>query len=408
MNDTKFIKQGQTENRILACTLIAFAISGATSQPLGSFVPFLRDTYGLSYRVSGILLSCQSIGNLIAVLLAGVLPLYLGRRRSVLLTSVWMAVTYTVFASGLHATFLLMLACFLSGISRGGNSNFCGTMVSTLPDEKSTRGYNLLHGCYALGALVSPLLLVFFAGIRPGTGWRIAAGILAALVLIQIFVYARMPLPSEHIGKSVKTADHSFLHVREFWLASAMLLFYIATEYAIVGWMVTYFQDIGVLSADHAQITNSLIWLFIFIGRMLGALAANKIPRTRMLVIDGIGQFVFFLIMFSSRNPTVILLALAGVGLCLATIYPSAFAFGSGCIKGNDLGCSLMIFAGSVGGIITPALVGFVAEYAGIRAGMGLVVILTGLLLISILLSVWSVHRRKQAGDDHLSDEGRP
>ena len=393
-NGADSLQQDRTENRILCCTLAAFAISGATSQPLGSFVPFLREAYGLSYRLSGILLSCQSVGNLIAVLLAGILPIYLGRRRSVLLTSVWMIMTYFVFASGLHGTFILMLACFLSGISRGGNSNFCSTMVSTLPEEKSTRGYNLLHGSYALGALLSPLLLVAFARFRPGTGWRIAAGLLSALALVQVTVYSRMPLPEEHLSRSVKTADHSFLRVREFWLASAMLLFYIATEYAIVGWMVTYFQDIGVLSADHAQFTNSLIWLFIFIGRMLGALAANRVPRTRMLVIDGIGQFIFFLIMFSSRNPAVILPALAGVGLCLATIYPSAFAFGSGCIKGNDLGCSLMIFAGSAGGIITPALVGFVAEYAGIRAGMGLVVILTGLLLVSILLSVWSSLRR--------------
>lgn len=41
----------------------------------------------------------------------------------------------------------------------------------------------------------------------------------------------------------------------------------------------------------------------------------------------------------------------------MATIYPTAFAFGSDCIRGNDLGCSIMIFTGSAGGILTPALV---------------------------------------------------
>lgn len=388
--------QDKRENQLLYCTLAAFVISGAAAQPLGSFIPFFRDAYGLSYKVSGILLSCQSIGNLIAVLLAGILPIYLGRRRSILATSVWMALAYFVFASGLGSPLILMVSCLMTGISRGGNSNFSSTMVSTLPEQKATRGFNLLHGCYALGALLSPLLLVFFAGKWPAFGWRIMAGLLGVLVVIQVMIYAKMPLPQENLSKSVRSIDRSFLKVREFWLASAMLLFYIATEYAIVGWMVTYFQDIGVLNADYAQMTNSLIWLFIFAGRMLGAWAADKIPRTRILLMDGIGQFIFFLIMFFSRNPAVILVSLAGMGLCMATIYPSAFAFGSGCIKGNDLGCSLMIFAGSAGGIITPALVGFVAEHAGIRAGMGLVVILTLLLLISILLSVWSDHLSKK------------
>ena len=75
----------------------------------------------------------------------------------------------------------------------------------------------------------------------------------------------------------------------------------------------------------------------------------------------------------------------------MATIYPTAFAFGSDCIRGNDLGCSIMIFTGSAGGILTPALVGLVAERAGIRAGMGRVAVFTALLLLSIALSVVSV-----------------
>ena len=99
--------------------------------------------------------------------------------------------------------------------------------------------------------------------------------------------------------------------------------------------------------------------------------------------------------MFFSRTPAPIILGLVGVGLFMATIYPTAFAFGSDCIRGNDLGCSIMIFTGSAGGIITPALVGFVAESAGIRAGMGLIVAYTALLLVSIILSVLSVRTKR-------------
>lgn len=223
-----------------------------------------------------------------------------------------------------------------------------------------------------------------------------AAG-LCLLCVAQLAVYVKMPLPPESGAKGIRTVDRSFLKVRRFWLGSAMLFFYISTEYAIVGWLVTYFQDAGILRADYAQMMNSLLWLVIFLGRMAGAAVTGRVSRAKLLLIDGFGLFAFFLLMFLSRTPAPIILGLMGVGAFMATIYPTAFAFGSDCVKGNDLGCSVMIFTGSAGGVITPALVGFVAEQAGIRAGMGLIAAYTALLLLSILLSVYSAGKARAA-----------
>lgn len=385
------------QSRLLRNVLFAFFVSGAASQPLGSFIPFLRAQYGFSYDLSGVLLSCQSVGNLLAVLLAGVLPIYLGRRRAILVTSVWMAVAYLIFAGGFGSPALLVAAFLMTGLARGGNSNFSNTMVSTLPGDMATRGYNLLHGCFAVGALLSPLALVLCVNQWPGMGWRLVAAGLAALCVSQVIVYARMPLPQEEPGgKGLKAVDHSFLKVRQFWLGSAMLFFYISAEYAIVGWLVSYFQDTGVLSADSSQLMNSLLWLVIFCGRMIGAAITGRVSRNKLLLADGVGFFACFLLMFLSRTPWVVVLGLMGVGLFMATIYPTAFAIGSDCIRGNDLGCSILIFTGSAGGIITPFLVGQVAEHAGIRAGMGLVAVCTALLLASIILTVWSSRAKKQ------------
>ena len=378
----------RTQNRLLYCVLFAFFVSGAASQPLGSFIPFLRETYGFSYDLSGILLSCQSVGNVISVLISGILPSLLGRRRSILITAVWMAVGYMIFVSGLGNPPVLIAACLMTGIARGGNSNFANTIISTLPGDRATRGYNLLHGCFAVGALLSPLVLVLFVRLWPTAGWRLVAGLLCGLALCQLAVYAKMPLPFEEYKRGVRTVDYSFLQVKQFWLGSAMLFFYISTEYAIVGWLVTYFQDAGILDAGRAQMMNSLLWLVIFLGRMAGAGLTGRVSRDKLLLADGFGLFAFFLLLLFSRSPGPVVLGLMGTGLFMATIYPTAFAFGSDCIRGNDFGCSIMILMGSIGGVLTPALVGFAAERAGIRAGMGLVAVFTGLLLASILLSI--------------------
>ncbi len=381
-------EQEQRENTLLKCVLFTFFVSGAAAQPLGSFIPFLRSAYGLGYDVSGALLSAQSAGNLIAVLVSGLLPALLGRRRTVLLTGVWMALAYLIFVSGLGWGWVLLLACFMNGVARGGNVNFANTMVSTLPGKKAARGYNLLHGAYAVGAILSPLLLIFCSGRWPGWGWRLVAGALAALVCAQLAVYAKMALPREPREDTGRPAlDLGFVREKTFWLGSTMLFFYIATEYAICGWLVTYFQDTGALSKDYAQLTSSLYWVTVFAGRMVGAALVGKVSRSKILVTDGLGVAVCFLLMYLASTPATITLSLLGVGLFMATIYPSAFDFAGQSVKGNDLGCSLIALIGTVGGILTPLLVGLVADRSGIRTGMTVVAGTTLCLLAVIVLS---------------------
>lgn len=387
-------QQEQRENRLLRNVLFTFFVSGMAAQPLGSFIPFLRQAYGLGYDVSGSLIAGQSIGNLISVLAVGILPAYLGRRKTILLSSVWMAVGYGIFVSGLGAAPLLMAACLMTGIARGGNTNFANTMVSTLPGDKATRGYNLLHAAYAVGAILSPILLILCAGKWPGWGWRLVGGGLAVLAVVQLVVYGRMELPQEsHERGGMKQVDRSFLRNKMFWMGGMMLFFYISTEYAICGWLVTYFQDTGMLSADHAQLTNSLYWVVVFAGRMLGAWLTGRVERRKLLLVDGVGVMAFFLLLLRATTPLTITLCLTGVGLFMATVYPTAFAFGSECVKGNDLGCSIMILTGTAGGILTPWLVGVVADRVDIRAGMAVVAVATILLLATIILSVVSTRK---------------
>lgn len=380
--DTKMTQQ---EKRLVACTLFVFGVSGASSMLMGNLMPFLREEYQIGYSQAGLLLSLPSWGNLASIFITGYLPTYIGRRKTVLLTAVWMGVAFAIVAFGIGGAALLPLACLLIGIARGGNTNFSNTMMSTLPGEKASVGYNLLHGAFAVGAVLSPIALILCVKVNPA-GWRYMTMGIAALCLVQVLVYLKMALPQEKITGSIRTVDRSFLKNKSFWLGTAILFFYISTEYAIVNWLVTYFKDTGVLSAEVSQLMSSLLWVVIFIGRMLGALTVGKISRKVLLLVDGVGLFLFFLLVFFSRTEVPIFIGIMGVGLFMATVYTTALSLGTESIKGNDLGVSTMIFLGSTGGIITPAVVGVVAEHAGIQMGMGVVVIVTMLLLATILL----------------------
>lgn len=393
MQETLLQKTEQRENRLLRNASYLYFINGICSQPLGNLIPFLRAEYNLDYDTSGILLSMLSAGNLLALLFAGFLPLYFGRRISVLLSASWMVVTYIIFAGALRPVVLVVLACFMMGFARGGTSTFSNTMVSTLPDSKTTYGYNCLHGSYAIGGFLSPIILLGAASLWPIYGWRIFSVLLIVITLSQLTVFCRMELPQEPVRSGKTNIDLSFLSRKGFWLTTLLIFCYISAEYAIVGWLVTYFQDIGIFNDQVAQLSNSIFWSTIFIGRFFGGNYSNRIPPTRLLLIDGIGMLTCFLLMFFSRSALPVLIGLVGTGLFMATIFPTAYALGSANFKGNDLGCSMLSFFGSIGSIITPAVVGFVAQQAGIQAGVAVILGVTVLLLFIILLTVWSTHK---------------
>ena len=44
------------QSRLLRNVLFAFFVSGAASQPLGSFIPFLRELFGFRYEVCGVVI----------------------------------------------------------------------------------------------------------------------------------------------------------------------------------------------------------------------------------------------------------------------------------------------------------------------------------------------------------------
>ena len=370
----------QRENRLIAATLFVFAVSGASSMLMGNLLPFLEEKYNLSYGYRGLLGSLPSWGNLASIFITGYLPTFIGRRKTVLLTASWMGIAFAVIASGLGGAALLPVACLLIGIARGGNTNFSNTMMSTLPG-------NLLHGAFAVGAVASPVILVLCTK-GNSQGWVNMVWGIVAICAVQAVVYLTMGLPKENITRSLKAVDKSFLKNRNFWLAAAILFFYISTEYAIVTWLVTYFKDLGILSPSASQLMTSLLWVVIFAGRMLGAYLVGKVSRKVILVVDGVGLLLSFLAVFFSRSRMPIFLGIMGVGLFMATIYTSALALGTKAIRGNDLGVSTMILIGSAGGIITPLVVGLIAQQGGIQAGMAVVVVVTALLLGAILFAV--------------------
>ena len=193
----------QQNTRLRNAGFATFFFSGICAISAGVVVSLLQERYGFAYGMTGTLLSLMSVGNLLAGLLMGMLPSALGMKRSVLLLTIGYAVGYAIM--GLTgAVALLAVAFFVVGIAKGSVINTCTILVSDNSADR-TRGMNLMHSCYACGALLCPFLIAAAARVSTGLSgsvvWMMAKpGSFArplrpttCVIRLNTFSYARKP-----------------------------------------------------------------------------------------------------------------------------------------------------------------------------------------------------------------------
>ena len=178
------------------------------------------------------------------------LPSALGMKPSVLLLTIGYAVGYAIM--GLTGAVVRAGGgVFMVGIAKGSVINTCTILVSDHSADR-TRGMNLMHSCYACGALLCPSSLRQ----RRRVSTELAVFLLAALGLVLWLVYAFTPLGGGKTknAKEKQAIDWSFLRSPRFWLLTGLLFFQNAAEQSVNGWMVTYFKGSGIIAGTLAAL----------------------------------------------------------------------------------------------------------------------------------------------------------
>ena len=370
----------QQSARLRNTGFLTFFFSGICAISAGVVVSLLQERYGFAYGVTGTLLSLMSIGNLIAGFLVGVLPGALGMKRSVLLLTIGYAVGYSLM--GLTgAVAVLALAFFLVGIAKGSVMNTCTILVSDNSANR-TRGMNLMHSCYACGALLCPFLIA--AAARVSTA--LAVFLLAVLGLMLWLVYGFTPLGggSQKTARTKEVIDWSFLHAPRFWLLTGLLFCQNAAEQSVTGWMVTYFKGSGIIAGSLAAYTVTVMWGATLVARLLIAFVFPfKNPRKAMVGMSVLCTFFYVLLVRADTQGMAIVLLFA-FAFSMAGLNPTAVASAGRMTSVTSMG--IMLPAASSGAILMPWIIGIVAEKAGLAAGMASnIVPCVGLIIFTLL-----------------------
>ncbi len=394
----EFLNDGKKKRRFFL-TYGVFLFNGMLALSVGSLLPFIRDARGLEYTFCGLIVSLHSVGNLISSFGGGLLPLFIGRKRSILFFESFFVLAYLLILFT-DSNICLALAFLMTGLARGAASNFCNASVNELAPGKAWT-VNCLHGMFSVGAFIFPILLALLTR-QHASGFVCAVYLMLAVGILGWIMYAMMPLEQ---GKGEgRKGGGGFAFFREplFYLCSLTLFFYLCAEQGVIGWMVAYFKDTGLLGEGLSQITASVLWIMILAGRLTTAWVCVRVPREKLLPLMGVGLVFFFVLLILSRSSFWIVAGIMGFGYSMAGIYPTTVSFTGHLIQEYPMAWNFILTFAGIGSIVMPSVIGSIAERTGIAYGMGAVGVALVIDLALILgLSRYMTHRRK---DEKSSD----
>jgi FHS family Na+ dependent glucose MFS transporter 1 len=255
---------------------------------------------------------------------------------------------------------------------------------------------NGMHFCWGLGSFLSPLVIAQAVRMSGSITW--AYWVLALLVVPAAVWLLRVPSPAAQSASKQESEALPQSASSEKLLVGliALLLFlYAGAEASFGGWIFTYATDLNLADETAAALLTSAYWGALTLGRLLAIpIAARVHPRPILfLALGGCLASVGVILLWPASH-TALWLGAFGLGLSMATIFPTAISF-----AGHHLAITGQItgwfFVGaSAGGMSLPWIIGQLFEAQGPRAMM--VSILADLALAMGVLIVLTWHSKRR------------
>jgi fucose permease len=377
-----------------------YAVSGMAVLVIGAILPYIIEEAGISFLAAGGILSVMAVGNLLASFLFPLLAAALGRKWAIF--SMTMLTPFCILILSFLPPLPVMYGVMLVyGMVRGCITILNNAAVNDIYEKDAVGKLNILHCSFAIGAFLAPFLTARL--MKMGLDWRTVLYLILFLTATSSIFYGTMndtllreKEESRKKAPNIKKGSDSgfeFLKSFGFYCIALILFFYLGVENCINGWFVTYLQNTGVMSDEYATTLVSLTWLVIMAGRLLCAVLSKRIAPPNMILINAIGSALCFFVLISTKNLSLVTIALLGFGFFLAGIYPTSIANAGPLIHGSTMGMSLLTAISALGGIITPQLVGGAADHIGIVAAISILVVN---MVLVVLFSMINLRMKKK------------
>jgi fucose permease len=330
--------------------------------------------FGLTMADRGVLISTLYFGLLFGSLASGPVVDAMGHRAALAASSALAALCLPLFAWSGSAT-LAAAALGAVGLASASINTASNALSSALFSEERARRMNGLGVLFGFGGLAMPAATVLASDLVTWRGVVVGGGVLSALVaLTATFMPPGGIRPTRATaGPSVFAAFRHFARQPGFAWFCVLVMLSGGNEASMAGWTSTFLIASGV-SASAATTILASHWLGIIFSRLI---FSRHVDRAKAAAIErsAVAGALVLLILVTSSEPVVLAVGPFVIGMAIALVMPTSLALAGERVVGNPgtLYGSLLTLA-QVGGMGLPASIGLVAERAGVRLGLAILV----------------------------------
>lgn len=245
--------------------------------------------------------------------------------------------------------------------------------------ENSRPAIPYLHAAFsgsaALGALAAGLLLFL------GVPFRVLYLMITLVMCILAYgaYRRRAPAGSGDTGSATTPTATRLYRVPAILLLAGITGLAFLSEGTLETWSAIYLRSSldapALLGAGGPTVFHAAM----LAGRLLSGRAVTVLGRRRLLCVAGASAGLGMLVALATTAPPLVLLGLLVTGLALAGVAPIAFSLAGDLAPGRaGEASSVITTVGYTGFLLGPALIGGLAELAGLRVALGSVAVAGG------------------------------
>ena len=399
---------------VTALGLTGYFFIGTAAVLIPSVMPFITTEYmatGLTLAAIGLIFPARAVGGILGNLLAGVGSDRLGYSKLVWIAALALSASMAL-ASAAHPWLLFIAGFALISIVQASLSTGINAMVADANRASRARALNVLHGVYAVGATISPLVIGLI--LEQGVPWRwtmAATGLIWLVYGGGAFLFYRAfhpsPPPASGLGaapsadergpdseekktpqggvtpsflssswdtlRAVLTANWGMLRNAGFLSLFLIAFIYNGVAYSLLGWVAVFMQESAGLSTFYSISMISVFYVALTAGRFLCAAYAERLGYGATLLILAAGLVLTYPLVVFSTTTAPLVIGIFFTGLTLSGLFPTALAYGtrlypqqSGAVTG------LLNVAMIAGAMLPPVWTGLFSDIWSFQTALGI------------------------------------
>lgn len=352
---------------------------------IGPLIPTIGSDLNVDRGQTGLIFTTHFAGYILAVIGCGYLGEKIRNRFQILIAG---CMLITVSCLSLWWAGSLVSVCtvfFVMGMGVAMLQTTASALCADLNHSRQEYAIGVLYIFFSLGAMLGPVGCALL--LNYGMDWRWMFVLIAAGgVVMSLFLLGTKEDERGNI-EALKLSDvRVMLQSRQLVLSCVAILIYVGVETAVWGWMADIVHEKAGLGRALSAVTLSLFWLMVTVGRAAAASVIRKVGAAWVALILTIACIFTIALLAVIRNAWQVWVFIPIIGLSFSAVFASILALGT-TAAGNraSTGTSMMIVSAGTGGMIIPAIAGFVSESGGFTTSIGMLVAIQVVLVILVM-----------------------